>query len=171
MTKYATENKLKIHPLLRNVETNPPGRGGGKGSCSSYVHAVEEKFDVVVVANFLHRPTFANLINCLKPNGILCYQTFVQVWLEWPIIYNNEKYYHWLGLRALHTNLSFSLFQDKVDLMYGPKNPDFLLKKNELLHLCDKMDVLVYREEGTNGNVEQGWRNAAMIVAKKVEHK
>ena len=49
----------------------------------------------------------------------------------------------------------------------GPTNPSFLLKKNELLHLCHGMEILVYREEGIHGNTELGWRNQAMIVAKK----
>ena len=49
----------------------------------------------------------------------------------------------------------------------GPSNPNFLLNKNELLHLCAGMEVLVYREEGTNGCIAEGWRNKAMIVAKK----
>jgi tellurite methyltransferase len=50
----------------------------------------------------------------------------------------------------------------------GPNNPNYLLAKNELLNLCDGMEVLVYREEGVQGNVQQGWRNQAMIVAKRV---
>ena len=49
----------------------------------------------------------------------------------------------------------------------GPSNPKFLLDKNELLHLCKDLEILVYREEGTTGCIDQGWRNKAMIVAKK----
>ncbi len=49
----------------------------------------------------------------------------------------------------------------------GPSNPDYLLMKNELLEFCRGMDVLVYREEGTQGNINNGWRNQAMIVARK----
>ncbi len=50
----------------------------------------------------------------------------------------------------------------------GTTNPDYLLAKNELLTLCDGMEVLVYREEGVSGDIQQGWRNQAMIVAKRV---
>ena len=50
----------------------------------------------------------------------------------------------------------------------GPTNPGFLLVKNELLELCRGMEILVYREEGLQGDVSKGWRNQAMIVAKQV---
>ena len=51
----------------------------------------------------------------------------------------------------------------------GPTNPDYLLAKNELINLCEGMEILVYREEGTQGDVHQGWRNQAMIVAKRTK--
>ena len=51
----------------------------------------------------------------------------------------------------------------------GPSNPDFLLTKNELLNLCNEMEVLVYREEGVQGDSLKGWRNQAMIVAKRIK--
>ena len=49
----------------------------------------------------------------------------------------------------------------------GPSNPDYLLAQNELLHLCSGLKILHYREEGRQGNERCGWRNQAMIVAKK----
>jgi len=57
---------------------------------------------------------------------------------------------------------------DKVDQV-GPNNTDYLLNKNELLQRCDGMEILVYREEGAQGNIQQGWRNQAMIVAKRIK--
>ena len=39
----------------------------------------EEHFDVITVSSFLHRPTFRSLIQSLKPNGILYYQTLIKV--------------------------------------------------------------------------------------------
>jgi len=51
----------------------------------------------------------------------------------------------------------------------GPSNLDYLLNRNELLSVCDGMDILVYREEGLQGDVQQGWRNQAMIVAKRLD--
>ena len=50
----------------------------------------------------------------------------------------------------------------------GPTNSKFLLEKNELIHLCTGMEVLVYREEGKQGDTQQGWRNQAMIIAKRI---
>ncbi|MEO6023526.1 MAG: class I SAM-dependent methyltransferase [Burkholderiales bacterium] len=34
------------------------------------------EFGAVVVANYLHRPLFPRLIECLKPDGIVIYETF-----------------------------------------------------------------------------------------------
>ena len=50
----------------------------------------------------------------------------------------------------------------------GPTNPDYLLNKNELLKVCSEFEILVYREEGRQGDVAQGWRSQAMIVAKRI---
>ena len=35
-----------------------------------------ERFDAVVVANYLHRPLFADLLAALGPEGVLIYETF-----------------------------------------------------------------------------------------------
>ena len=51
----------------------------------------------------------------------------------------------------------------------GPSNPEFLLQKNELLNLCSGMEILVYREEGLEGDIKQGLRNQAMIIAKRFQ--
>ena len=34
------------------------------------------QFDAVVVTNYLWRPTWTALLTCLKPNGVLIYETF-----------------------------------------------------------------------------------------------
>jgi len=47
----------------------------------------------------------------------------------------------------------------------GPSNPEFRLADNELLHMCDGMRILVYREEGRVGDIEHGFRDLAYIVA------
>lgn len=36
-----------------------------------------ERFDAVVVANYLHRPLFPHLIAALRPEGVLIYETFM----------------------------------------------------------------------------------------------
>ncbi len=119
LENYARLNDLDIHTTVKDVERFPPE---GK------------TFDVICVANFLHRETLKYLIEGLTRNGLLFYQTFVV---------------------------------DKT-MDIGPSNPAFLLKRNELIKSCHGMDILVYREEGVQGKVDLGWRNQAMIVARKV---
>lgn len=58
-------------------------------------------FNGLLVTNYLHRPLFPHLIDCLRPGGVVIYQTFTA---------GNEKYGR-------------------------PRNPDFLLKRNELRHI------------------------------------
>ena len=47
----------------------------------------------------------------------------------------------------------------------GPSNPAYRLGPNELLRLFYGMRVLVYREEGRQGDMQQGFRDEAMLVA------
>lgn len=49
----------------------------------------------------------------------------------------------------------------------GPSNPDYLLAANELLRLFAGLHVLAYREEGMVGDLTQGRRHVAMLVAQK----
>jgi SAM-dependent methyltransferase len=42
-----------------------------------------ERFDGVVVTNYLHRPLFAQMVGSLAPDGVLIYETFAQ---------GNERY-------------------------------------------------------------------------------
>ena len=49
----------------------------------------------------------------------------------------------------------------------GPSNPDYRLADGELLVLFSALQVLVYREEGKAGDVNRGFRNEAMVVARK----
>ena len=59
-----------------------------------------------------------------------------------------------------------TFIKDKV-VEIGPSNPDYLLDKNELLRLCQELEILTYREEGKQGDTHKGWRNQAMVVVKK----
>jgi len=56
---------------------------------------------------------------------------------------------------------------EKVDANHGPTNPDFLLQKNELLRLFATLDVVVYHEASTLGDVSQGLRDRALLIARK----
>jgi 2-polyprenyl-3-methyl-5-hydroxy-6-metoxy-1,4-benzoquinol methylase len=49
----------------------------------------------------------------------------------------------------------------------GPSNPAYRLKENELLLLFAGLHVLLYREEGTVGDITGGFRNEAMLIAQK----
>lgn len=49
----------------------------------------------------------------------------------------------------------------------GPGNPDYRLAVNELLTLFAGLRILFYREEGRIGDIAQGFRNEAMLVAGK----
>ncbi|WP_421867829.1 class I SAM-dependent methyltransferase [Motiliproteus sp.] len=49
----------------------------------------------------------------------------------------------------------------------GPSNPDFLLQPGELLRLFAPLQPLVYREECDCGDLEQGLRNQAYLVARR----
>jgi tellurite methyltransferase len=48
----------------------------------------------------------------------------------------------------------------------GPSDPSYRLRDNELLELCKTLRVLVYREEGSIGDVQKGLRNEAYFVGR-----
>ena len=56
--------------------------------------------------------------------------------------------------------------KEKVDNR-GPRNPAYLLDKNELLGFFKDWPLLYYREEGQTGDIRRGFRNQAMLVAQK----
>lgn len=47
----------------------------------------------------------------------------------------------------------------------GPSNPHFLLQPNELLNAFSGLRILAYREEGLYGDLRQGQRGIASLVA------
>ncbi|MBF0193383.1 MAG: methyltransferase domain-containing protein [Magnetococcales bacterium] len=51
----------------------------------------------------------------------------------------------------------------------GPSNPEFRMHDNQLLQNFNKLQILVYREEGIVGDISQGFRDEAMLVGQKVE--
>ena len=54
------------------------------------------------------------------------------------------------------------------DCNRGPQNPSFRLTDNELLCLFADLQLVVYREEGNIGDTQHGFRNEAMLIARKV---
>lgn len=59
-----------------------------------------------------------------------------------------------------------TFIQDKANDI-GPSNPAFLLAPNELLRLFPSLRILAYHEEGVVGDVSQGLRDEAMLVAQR----
>ena len=58
---------------------------------------------------------------------------------------------------------------DKADSQIGPGNPDYLLAPNELLSLFSALQVIVFSDEGTVGDVGQGFRNQSFFVGQSKE--
>jgi len=115
--RAATEG-VKLRGEVRDVVGHPPEAG---------------HYDLVVVSHFLDRGIVPAIIDCLKPGGLVFYQTFTQ------------------------TRVSAG----------GPSNMAFRLADNELLTLFGGFKVLVYREEGLQGDTARGFRNEALLVAQK----
>ena len=49
----------------------------------------------------------------------------------------------------------------------GPSSEKYRLGKNELLDLCKDLDTIVYRDEGTIGDTESGFRNEALFIGQR----
>ena len=50
---------------------------------------------------------------------------------------------------------------------HGPRNPKYRLSENELLNMFSSLHILSYQELGAVGNVKQGIRDSAWVVAQK----
>jgi len=64
--------------------------------------------------------------------------------------------------------LVYQTFTQEVTASYsGPSNLDFRLASNELLSLFSDLTVVVFREEGLLGDIDVGFRNESLLIAKK----
>ena len=115
LSNFARQRGLCVTTLQQDIEKTP---------------LPENRFDIIVVSQFLYRPLFPALINALTPNGLLFYQTF---------------------------NLT----------NHGPDNANFLLAPNELLHLLSPLELVFYREDSRNGDLDQGLRNCSYFIGKR----
>ena len=59
-----------------------------------------------------------------------------------------------------------TFISEKRDVL-GPSNQAYRLNDNELLRLFSSLHLICYREEGTIGDLSTGFRNEAMLIAKK----
>ena len=114
----AAGKKLAIETRVCDVIAQPPPANS---------------FDVIVTSYFLDRTLFPALINALKKNGLLYYQTYI---------------------RERSTEA-------------GPRNEDFRLDRNELLHLCRDLHIVLYHEEGRIGDIKSGFRDEAMLIGQR----
>ena len=69
-------------------------------------------------------------------------------------------------IAALRQNglLFYQTFTKAYTQKSGPRNETYRLGKNELLSLCEDLDVIVYREEGLIGDTDSGFRNEAIFI-------
>lgn len=72
-----------------------------------------EHYDIVLVFNYLHRPLFAQIMDSIKPGGLIIYETFTEQQAQ-------------IG---------------------RPKNPNFLLKADELRAIFANWHCLHYSED------------------------
>lgn len=92
-----------------------------------------DKYHVVMVSGYYQPSLFEQIRVCLKPGGLVFYQTYTQL--------------------KVNDN--------------GPNNPDFLLSDGELLTHFSDYEVIAYQENRDLGDIKQGLRNQAYIVARK----
>lgn len=73
-----------------------------------------------------------------------------------------------LGGALRHNGLLYyqTFVKDKRD-PNGPKNPDYRLDTNELLQIFTGLQIIYYREDGTVGDLNCGFRNEAMLIARR----
>ncbi len=72
-------------------------------------------------------------------------------------------------LRALRPRglLFYQTFTQQRLGASGPSNNAYRLAENELLRHCAGLHILLYREDGLQGDTTQGFRNQAMIIAQR----
>ncbi len=64
LASYSSKNELQIDTILRDVES---------------AGMPNKKYDVIVVSYFLNRELFPQILDSLKPGGLLFYQTWSQL--------------------------------------------------------------------------------------------
>ncbi|SFP25436.1 class I SAM-dependent methyltransferase [Hydrogenimonas thermophila] len=95
--------------------------------------SLEKSYDAILCFNYLNRNLYDFMINHIKDNGIILFETFV--------------------------------FDEENEC--APKNPDFLLRKNELLKVFGSLHIIEYKESNVIKQNGQKALMASMAAIKK----
>lgn len=76
---------------------------------------IDEQFDLLLIARYLHRPLLAKLSALLKPGGVLLYQTFMQDAKQWG---SPKSPQHLLADKELANYFSqLTILRDTIDYL------------------------------------------------------
>ncbi len=114
--------EVRQHPLAELIELDLE---------TGIIDLGQERYDSVWVFNYLHRPLMPAIADCIKPKGILVYETFTR----------------------------------EQASIGRPRNPAFLLNKNELQQTFANWQPLHYFE-GYQTGLSQGHFKAQLIARK-----
>ncbi len=118
LQKIALSDNLHIETLQRDVEKNPPPKNS---------------FDVIVVCRFLCRPLCKDLIQALRPGGLLFYQTFHVNKMDTDIGPSNADFLLQPGeLLSLFSALNLVVYREEFacgDATQGLRNEAYLIGK------------------------------------------
>jgi SAM-dependent methyltransferase len=89
-SRYLAEQGFKVHAVDKQMPPEPMGEGirfeqldleksdtENPGADKQTWPLPPNAYDLIVVTNYLYRPTFNRLLDCLKQGGVLVYETFM----------------------------------------------------------------------------------------------
>jgi len=118
------------------------------------------------INNLAHAEGLSLLAECIDvEHELLPNQQFDVVTVSYFL--NRERMPDYLQLLKPGSLLFYQTYTRESFYPGGPKNPAFRLARNELLHLCASLELVLYREEGDNGDTSQGLRGEAMLIARR----
>ena len=179
--RYATPEyvfgKEPVEFLKENVELLPKGRAIvlAMGEGRNAVFLAQEGFEVEGCDISTHALEKARRLALEKGVSMRAFQADLDNYLLFRQTYDVVACFYYLQ-RGLIPQMKAALkpggmiimeTYTKDNLKYGfsgPKNPDYLLDTNELLHLFSGLKVILYREM-----VVEGRKAVASIIAQRVE--
>ena len=104
---FAEDRQLRITTLERDCETQPPE---------------PDRFDVIVVSHFLHRPSAPALAAALRPGGWLFYQTWLRTRTNHPGPANPAFRLQHRELPALFADLHIHVYRESPETDDAPQD-------------------------------------------------